>query len=550
MQMNFHTNKLICSARFRIAILPVITVPFGITDGITLISAAKLLLANPNAPVHKYRCRRDEEKTMRESAPDKYSRTGDLRVPPKRGTGSSAMFTCTQQWAGGMGLAGGAAVLAALIGMASASADPLGGAVNAPDTNDALVLIPAENAEYADTANALYLAPNGFDGNATVFLTPDQGNEVANVAPGVQALVQTIEADYNAGDLSAADPLYVFGYSEGAVEEGLAEQQLAADGIPSYDLNFVMVGDSASAEGGYLNTVIDSLPESLQQPTTQLFAELGLTPPLLGATTPDDLYPTEVYSFTGDGWTNWDGGANSAGMFTEHLAYLGLTPAEIASATETTDGMTDYYTIDSSNVDFTTALYNQLLLALDVSPSAGTDSAASAATASPDDVIGQAITDLNQGPSVLATASTTDLGSRSAEILASQESLPSQIDPILTQMESLQDQLAPGYQYLMSLVDEQLVSAAQGVASADQVFAAADQAGELSGSGWNGTDLTVLAADLNLAGAGLDATGAGILADLTGGLDASSAADLASSLDPSAAIDPGMFTDLLSSIGL
>jgi hypothetical protein len=119
------------------------------------------------------------------------------------------------------------------------------------DDNDALVLIPAENAEYADVANALYLAPNGFDGTATVFLTPQAANEVAGVAPGVQALVQAIEADYTAGDLSAADPLYVFGYSEGAVEEGLAEPQLAAFGIPTDDLHFLMVGDSASAEGGF-----------------------------------------------------------------------------------------------------------------------------------------------------------------------------------------------------------------------------------------------------------------------------------------------------------
>jgi hypothetical protein len=270
-----------------------------------------------------------------------------------------------------------------IVGMATAAADTPVDALAAAtaDTNDALVLIPAENAEYANVANDLYLSANGFDGTATVFLTPDEGNEVADVAPGVQALVQTIEADYTAGDLSAADPLYVFGYSEGAVEEGLAEQQLAADGIPSDDLNFVMVGDSASAEGGYLNTVIDSLPESWQQPAVEYFADLGVTPPLLGATTPDDLYPTEVYSFSGDGWANWDDGANISGMFTQHLAYLGLTPAEIASATETTDGMTDYYTIDSSHVDFAQALYNQFLLALDVSPYAGADTAASAATA-------------------------------------------------------------------------------------------------------------------------------------------------------------------------
>ena len=94
-----------------------------------------------------------------------------------------------------------------------------------------------------------------------------------------------------------------------------------------------MVGDSASAEGGFLNTFIDSLPESWQQPTTELFAQLGLTAPVLGAVTPDSFYPTEVYSLTADGWTNWDNGANTYGMFTDHLEYLGLTPSEIASAT-------------------------------------------------------------------------------------------------------------------------------------------------------------------------------------------------------------------------
>src|SRR6202000_1771561 len=56
---------------------------------------------------------------------------------------------------------------------------------------------------------------------------------------------------------------------------------------------------------GFLSSVIDSLPESEQQSATELFAQLGLTTPVLGATTPDNLYPTDVYSLTADGWTNW-----------------------------------------------------------------------------------------------------------------------------------------------------------------------------------------------------------------------------------------------------
>src|ERR1700722_13593608 len=283
-----------------------------------------------------------------------------------------------RQWSIGAGLA----AATAMIGMGTAHADTPSDVLAAGvDPNDALVLIPAENQEYADVANALYLEPNGFDGAATVFITPAVGNEIENVAPGVQALVQTIEADYTAGDLSATAPLYVFGYSEGAVEEGLAEQQLSDFGVPQGDLHFIMVGDSASAEGGFLNSVIDSLPESEQQPTTELFAQLGLTAPVLGATTPDNLYPTDAYSLTTDGWTNWDDGANTYGMFTDHLEYLGLTPAEIATATETTDGLTNYYTIDNSNVNDLEALYTQALLALDLPPhNVTTDASATAAT--------------------------------------------------------------------------------------------------------------------------------------------------------------------------
>ena len=188
----------------------------------------------------------------------------------------------------------------------------------------------------------------------------------------------------------------------------------------------------------------------------------------------------------------------------------------------------------------------------DPASAAATDFAASAssAAATPDSVIGQAITDLNQGTTVLDTASTADLSARSADLLSTQEGLPAQIDPILTQTASLQDQLSPGDQSLLALFDEQLVSAAQYVGTADQAFVAADQAGDLSGSGLNLTDLTALGADLNLAGAGIDVSIASLLADLTGGLATSSAADLASSLDPATVIDPSIFTDLLSSIGL
>ncbi|KAA8969197.1 hypothetical protein [Mycobacterium sp.] len=171
-------------------------------------------------------------------------------------------------------------------------------------------------------------------------------------------------------------------------------------------------------------------------------------------------------------------------------------------------------------------------------------------SATPNGVIDQAITDLNQGTTVLDTASTADLSTRQADVLTVQEGLVPQLESALTGLATEQDMLSASDQTLVAGVDQQLVSAAQNILSADQGFVAADQAGDLSGNSLNLTDLTVLGADLNLFGADWDASGATILAALTGGLDTTSAADIASSLDPAAAIDPTMFADLLSSIGL
>jgi hypothetical protein len=184
------------------------------------------------------------------------------------------------------------------------------------------------------------------------------------------------------------------------------------------------------------------------------------------------------------------------------------------------------------------------------SPAEAASELTSSASATPDDVIGQAITDLNQGTAVLDTASTTDLGTRSADLLSAQEGLPSQIDVDLTQLASLQDQLSANDQTFVAGVDEQMVSAAQNILTADQAFVAADQAGDLSSSGFTSADWSLAGADFNFLGAFLEADGASIFAALTGGFDPSSVADLAASLDPAAVVDPSIFADLLSSIGL
>jgi hypothetical protein len=243
--------------------------------------------------------------------------------------------------------------------------------------DDALIIIPVDNPAYADAAANLYLEPNGFvpaadDSNVLTLDMPEvvSGGTLNDaVNQGVASLVSTIEADYNAGDM-VDGPLYVFGYSQSDVVMGMAEQQIAAydnGAITPDDLNFVMVGDSASAEGGFLNTFLNEFPASWQPYIVDAFKEFGADD-VLGQVTPTGLYQTEVYSLSGDGWANYDDGLNNAGLFSDHLEYLGLTPQEIASAgPPVLDGAgplaTEYFTIQDSMVNSLEALWTQLQIA-------------------------------------------------------------------------------------------------------------------------------------------------------------------------------------------
>ncbi len=186
------------------------------------------------------------------------------------------------------------------------------------------------------------------------------------------------------------------------------------------------------------------------------------------------------------------------------------------------------------------------------SAGAAADVATSAASsaAAPSDVIGQAIADLNQGTAVLDAAPTADLSARQADTLADSINLNTELDSPLSQMATLQGDFSAADQTYLANADEQLVTAAANILSADQAFVAADQAGELSGSSFNSADLTLIDGALGLLSADLNVGGAELFALFTGGLDPSSAADIASSLDPATAVDPSVFADLLSSIGL
>jgi PE-PPE domain len=216
-----------------------------------------------------------------------------------------------------------------ILGVALCSAAVvLAGAANADDeflsgSTNALILgstgIPTPDAAYIAGAENLYLDPNGYAGTATTTLaltTPETYNFGPSVTQGEQDLVNAVVADYNAGDMGCntsgvcSDPLTIFTYSQSTAIAEVAEQQLAADNIPSDALRFVMLGADP----------------------------LGV---------PDNLYPTEVYDIYGDFWVlPGTLGATWQDIELElllHLTYLWLTPAEIDAATPVVEGMTTFF---------------------------------------------------------------------------------------------------------------------------------------------------------------------------------------------------------------
>lgn len=251
------------------------------------------------------------------------------------------------------------------------------GAVGQPDRIDrqildyalaaeALVMIPAMNQNWLDLSKSLYLVPNGFpeDGDATFLQVPETNDLNASISGATKILVDAIMTRWEAGDFSGNDPLYVFGYSQSNVAAGLAQEQLFEQGIPLDALHFVMVGDSA-AEGGFLSgflpTLLSYFPESWHDDVTNMvyqFAEMMHIDSVIGLVTPSELYTTDVYSLSSDGFANWDNGQQMGGMFSDHLAYLGLSPEEIGSATDEVIGNTTYHMIDTANVNMFQALLN------------------------------------------------------------------------------------------------------------------------------------------------------------------------------------------------
>ena len=205
--------------------------------------------------------------------------------------------------------------------------------------------VPTPTQQYADTAADLYLQPNGFGSTTEVLTTPELFvNREWSETQGAADLIEAIQRAIADGSVSADNPLYAFGYSQSSALSGLSMQQLASAGVPANDLHFVLVGDPSTPDGG-------------------IYSEFGLTDiaPGINDLTPDNLYPTDVYTLEYDPVADWPrysldvlSDLNAAeGLLFEHLAYLGLTPQEISGAIplETAgDPLTSYYMIPSETL--------------------------------------------------------------------------------------------------------------------------------------------------------------------------------------------------------
>ena len=235
---------------------------------------------------------------------------------------------------------------------------------------------PTPSTAFAQTAEDLYLHPLGFDDGATgstvcdmigtdpcaaplqVLTTPELIQQGPSSLTAADDVTLAVENEFNAdpGAFNAEHPLTIFGYSQSATAESIAMSRLEEAGIPSDDLHFVFIGDPSLPGGIWPNLVPDLDTIFGSSLTNTLLTDLGIDG-VLGNLTPDDLYPTTIYTLDGDGVADFQqdftaGGLLQAieGLFVQHVEYLGLTPTQVADATTSTNGDLTYVDI-SDNIN-------------------------------------------------------------------------------------------------------------------------------------------------------------------------------------------------------
>ena len=222
--------------------------------------------------------------------------------------------------------------------------------------------LPTPGQLYADAVDADYFAPRDFTGTTQIVTTPEglypflgpfgetfDDSEVQ----GQQILDTAILNQIATGQVDAANPVDVFGYSQSSVISALLQPELASQGVPSDDVHFVLVGDESAPNGGILERF--DLPAGTQPTIPSLGLEFS------GAES-SDLYPTDVYTNEYDGFADFPqypidplSDLNAVlGIAFQHTTYLGLTPEQIQDAiqlpTTVADTLTNYYMIPDTTL--------------------------------------------------------------------------------------------------------------------------------------------------------------------------------------------------------
>jgi hypothetical protein len=209
---------------------------------------------------------------------------------------------------------------------------------------------------YTTLANQLFIAPNHPGYTAVGLATPEQLAPLTGLdsEPFGVSLRQGTEVLNTAimNQISAGNNVITFGASQSATIQTLELQQLGAlpaNERPSTDqLAFVMIGDGNNPDGGLLERFVGAYIASLDVS--------------FSGATPDNLYPTDIYTAQYDGWADYPryplnilADLNAfAGIAFVHGEYTNLTVAQVDSAiqlpTTATDTMTNYYLIPTDNL--------------------------------------------------------------------------------------------------------------------------------------------------------------------------------------------------------
>ncbi|HEU4363726.1 MAG TPA: PE-PPE domain-containing protein [Mycobacterium sp.] len=249
---------------------------------------------------------------------------------------------------------------------------------------------PTPSPELARSAENLYLNALGFDQGATdstvchmdgtdpcsaplqVLTTPELFQQGLSSLTGASDVVLAVQNEFaaNPGAFDAEHPLTIFGYSQSATAESIAMTQLAQAGIPSDDLHFVFIGDPSTPVTGVWSNLVAAADATLGTSlATKLLDLTGMNVPgVIGSVTPNDLYPATIYSLPADPVANFQQVFEANGLWGAllgilgpHVEYLGLTPAQVADATTSTDGDLTFVNINDSDINNFAAWTSALL---------------------------------------------------------------------------------------------------------------------------------------------------------------------------------------------